>query len=149
MTNHFSKAVSREASVVRYIAMLRKGYAIPSLEADSATRRWRMRRGTFFTANFPPFGVRPFEWMTNTVNDIKYRPITAALIIGSVGVKHAEMTSEDIKSSFGKSTWMNACGNEKRVKSREIQVTALAHLPAEISQPKAIVGTTMMSKLFA
>jgi hypothetical protein len=87
--------------------------------------------------------------MTNSVNDLRYRPITAALIIGSVGVKHAEMTSEDTKSSFGKSTWMNACGKEKGVRGREIPVTTLAHLPAEISHPKAIVGTTMISKLFA
>lgn len=58
--------------------------------------------------------VSPSEWITNTVNDLKYRPITAALIIGSVGVKHAEMTSEDTRSSFGKSTWMNACGKERK-----------------------------------
>jgi hypothetical protein len=120
MTNHFSKAVSRVASVVRYIAMLRKGYANPSFEADSATRIWRMGRGTFFTANFPPNEIRPSEWMTYVVNDLRYVPITAALIIGSVGVKHAEMTSEDTKSSFGKSTWMNACGKEKRVRLHEI-----------------------------
>jgi len=54
MTNHFSKAVSREASVVRYIAMLRNGYANPSFAADSARRSRRIERGTCITANFPP-----------------------------------------------------------------------------------------------
>jgi hypothetical protein len=58
MTIHFSKAVVREASVVRYIAMLRKGYASPSLDADSATSSWRMESGTFVTANFPPRGPK-------------------------------------------------------------------------------------------
>jgi hypothetical protein len=120
MTNHFSKAVSREASVVRYIEMLRKGYAIPSFAADSATRRWRMGRGTFFTAKSPPFEDRPSELKANNVNDLGYRPMTAALIIGSVGVKHAEMTSEDTKSSFGKSRWMNTCGKENEIEGREI-----------------------------
>jgi hypothetical protein len=71
--------------------------------------------GTFFTAKFPPIEVRSSEQIINAINDIKYRPITAALIIGSVGVKHAEMTSEDTKSSFGKSMWMNACGKDKDV----------------------------------
>jgi hypothetical protein len=107
--------VLREVSVVRYIEMLRKGYASPSFAADSAMRRWRMGSGTFFTAKFPPFEVRSFEWIINVINDLKCRPITAALIIGSVGVKHAEMTSEDTKSSFGKSMWMNACGKDKDV----------------------------------
>jgi len=60
------------------------------------------------------FEIEHVDWMTNTINDLRYRPITAALIIGSVGVKHAEMTSEDMKSSFGKSTWMNACGKKVR-----------------------------------
>jgi hypothetical protein len=113
MTNHFSKAVSRVASVVRYIAILRKGYANPSFEADSATRIWRMGRGTFFTANLPPYEIRPSELMTYVVNSLRYIPITAALMIGSVGVKHAEMTSEDTKSSFGKRTWMKTCGRRK------------------------------------
>ena len=54
ITIHFSNAVASEASVVRYIAILRKGYASPSFEADSATRRWRMPEGTVSTANFPP-----------------------------------------------------------------------------------------------
>jgi hypothetical protein len=75
-----------------------------------------MERGTFFTANFPPFDVKLPEWMSNTINNLRYRPITAALIIGSVGVKHAEMTSEDTKSSFGKSRWMKACRREKAVR---------------------------------
>jgi len=62
------------------------------------------------------------------MSDVIYEPITAALIMGSVGVKQAEMTSEDIKSSLGKRRWINA---------------------AEINHPKAIVGTTMISRLFA
>lgn len=115
MTNHFSKAVLREASVVRYIEILRKGYANPSFAADSAMRRWRMGCGTFFIAKFPPLEIRSSEWIINANNDIKYTPITAALIIGSVGVKHAEMTSEDTKSSFGKSMWINACGKDRDV----------------------------------
>ncbi len=65
-------------------------------------------------SKFSTFEIRQVEWMTNTVNDLRYRPITAALTIGSVGVKHAEMTSEDMKSSFGKSTWMNTCRKEVR-----------------------------------
>ena len=56
ITIHFSKAVLLEASVMRYIEMLRKGYASPSFAADSATRIWRMETGTFFTAKFPPAG---------------------------------------------------------------------------------------------
>ena len=51
---HFSKAVAREASVVRYIEILRKGYASPSLDADSATSRLRMSTGTYLSANPPP-----------------------------------------------------------------------------------------------
>jgi hypothetical protein len=62
------------------------------------------------------FEVRPPEWTSNTVNELRYGPITAALIIGSVGVKHAEMTSEDTKSSFGKSTWMKAGRSNKTVR---------------------------------
>ena len=67
-------------------------------------------------SKFSTFEVRPPEWMFNTINDLRYRPITAALMIGSVGVKHAEMTREDIKSSFGKSRWMKACRREKKVR---------------------------------
>lgn len=62
---------------------------------------------------FSTFEVRPLEWMFNIINDLRYGPITAALIIGSVGVKHAEMTSEETKSSFGKSMWMKACKKGK------------------------------------
>ena len=58
---------------------------------------------------FTTFEVRPPEWISNTINDLRYRLITTALTIGSVGVKHAEMTSEDKKSSFGTSMWMKAC----------------------------------------
>jgi hypothetical protein len=39
ITIHFSKAVLLEASVTRYVEILRKGYASPSFEADSAMRR--------------------------------------------------------------------------------------------------------------
>ncbi len=67
-------------------------------------------------SKFSTFEIGQLEWMTDTVDDLRYRPITAALIIGSVGVKHAEMTSEDMKSSFGKSTWIKACIWEKGVR---------------------------------
>ena len=59
ITIHFSKAVLLEASVTRYVEILRKGYARPSFEADSAMRRWRMELGTFSTAylKFSPTGL--------------------------------------------------------------------------------------------
>ena len=102
ITTHFSKAVAREASVVRYIAILMKGYASPSFEADSATRSWRRREGTFLTANLPP--SEHLSELLGIFNRRYSSPMIAAETTGSVGVKHAEMTSEDTKFSFGKRT---------------------------------------------
>jgi hypothetical protein len=51
-----------------------------------------MGRGTFFTANFPLYEIRPPERITNVVN---YILIMTTLTTGSGGVKHGEMTSED------------------------------------------------------
>jgi len=85
----------------------------------------------------------------STNSDVIYEPITAALIIGSVGVKQAEMTSEDTKSSFGKRRWMNAYRRKEMDKRDVCLVIVLAHLPADTNHPKAMVGTTMISKLLA
>ena len=41
--------------------------------------------------------------------------MTAALMMGSVGVKHAEITSADTKSNFGKRTWMKAGKENVRI----------------------------------
>ena len=70
--------------------------------------------------------------------------MTAALMMGSVGVKHAEMTSDDTKSNFGKRTWMKAA--EQCEDSGGVGTPA--RLPADTNHPNAIVGTTMMSRLF-
>lgn len=68
------------------MAILRKGYAKPSFAADSAERRRRIWPGTFLTANLPP--------------------IIAAARIGSVGVRHAEMTNVDMKLRLGNNAFM-------------------------------------------
>src|SRR6266702_5545074 len=74
--------------------------------------------------------------------------MTAALIMGSVGVRHAEMTSDDTKSNLGKRTWTKA--SEKSVRTVGMfQLTDEARLPAHTNHPNAIVGTTIMRRLLA
>ncbi len=47
-------ATRRDSSIVRYIEMLRNGYARPSFAADSAAKIRRKLIGTCFVANLPP-----------------------------------------------------------------------------------------------
>ena len=54
MRIHFSNAMPLDASVVRYMDMLKNGYARPSFAADSAARIRRRFSGTCLVANFPP-----------------------------------------------------------------------------------------------
>ena len=84
IVNQLANAVPVEDSSVRYSEMLRNGYARPSLAADSAARILLRLVGTCLRANLPP--------------------TIAAQIMGSVGVRHAAMTSEEIKLSGGKMT---------------------------------------------
>ena len=52
--NHLPKATFFEVSKVRYIDMLRKGYASPSFAADSAEMMFRSCAGTCLLAYLPP-----------------------------------------------------------------------------------------------
>jgi hypothetical protein len=64
--------------------MLKKGNARPSFAADSALRIRRRFTGTFLIANLPP--------------------TIAAQIMGSVGVRQAAITSDDMYVKLGKRT---------------------------------------------
>jgi len=81
MRIHFLIADLRLESNVRYIARLRKGYASPSLHAASACNKRRTLSGTYLAAKVPP--------------------IMALARMGSVGVKHAEIASEEANDSEG------------------------------------------------
>lgn len=80
--NHLLKAVPRDVSVMRYIDILKNGYARPSFAADSALRIFRKFTGTCLMANLPP--------------------TMAAQIIGSVGVRQAAMTRDETYVKRGK-----------------------------------------------
>src|SRR6266404_37499 len=71
--------------------------------------------------------------------------MTAALIMGSVGVKHAEMTSDETKSNLGKRKWMVT--SMESVRKGDIWTPAC--LPADTIHPNAIVGTTIITRLLA
>jgi hypothetical protein len=111
-------------SMVRYSARVRNGYASPSLAADSAERMRRSSTGTCFIANLPP--------------------TIAAQMMGSVGVKQAEIAKQETKLRLGKRPFRTPRGNMstwmRRVQKRS---------PPTTSHPKAMVGTTMTRRLRA
>lgn len=105
MRTHFSNATPREASTVRYMDMLKKGYARPSFAADSADTMWRSLGGTCSAANLPPIT----DWLAQMVGFRgRNAPRMAAEMMGSVGVRHAAMTRDEIKSIDGNNTNMTA-----------------------------------------
>jgi hypothetical protein len=88
--------------MVRYKAMVKKGYAIPSLAADSAEIIWRSWAETFSIANLPSM-LR--EISRRLSRPLKHIPTMVAQIIGSVGVKQADMARQETKLRLGKSNF--------------------------------------------
>lgn len=74
---------------------------MPSLAADSAASRYRRFTGTFFRAYFPPVKVGIINKYLDNCEEHTV-PTIAAHIMGSVGVKQAEINKQDIQLSVGK-----------------------------------------------
>jgi hypothetical protein len=86
-----------------------------------------------------------FYVSTGKASDYSDIPTIAAHTIGSVGVKQAAMTSEERKLRFGNNPTMMASNNHSERKIK-IKVDCI---PAVITHPKAIVGTTITNSPLA
>jgi hypothetical protein len=72
-------------------------------------------------------------------------PRTEAQMIGSVGVRHAEITSDEMKFRLGNKRWMIAV----KVVPSIWEQRSRAGIPATTIHPNAIVGTTMTRRPLA
>lgn len=99
--NHLPMAERVVGSVRRYIEMLKKGYARPSLAADSALMMWRSSFFTFLMAYCPP--IKRAIWIRNILSRRTYLviPTMVCATMGSVGVSVAAITRADMKDSCG------------------------------------------------
>lgn len=90
-------------SSVRYKEMARKGYASPSLAADSAARIRLRFVGTCLIANLPPVYMAGLIRVAHRITGSD-EPTMAAQIMGSVGVRQAAITKDEMKLIGGKIT---------------------------------------------
>ena len=94
------------------------------------------------SAWFEIVGVTHSHWTRRDV------PTIAAEMIGSVGVRQAATTIEEMKLRLGKTTKITATG-QRASRLACTREDGLCDTPATTNQPNAMVGTTMTRRPLA